>query len=287
MSWQKFSDRARESRKVRQSSPAAITLWFACGNWCSEHTTDGFLSKDEIFEAWRPMYPFDHKVAAAECVDRGLLRDHGTHYEVHDYLEFNPSKEQLETKKAADTRRAAAYRSRKKTLEKLGIVTRDNPERHASDDPCESTPTSAAESVANSNAEDVTRDNPGITLPRPVPIPTRSEERESALDLLDNQPWVRLGKIYKTLHDSELDGARNPRLYDDQRILSADNNQFRKLYELTQTEAKRTGVGERAVFEAATRAFLRDEGQRKKGLKLAFFAADFHIYVDRAVEVAS
>lgn len=291
MPWQKFSDRARESRKVRRSSPFAITLWFACGNWCSEHRTDGFLAKEELFEAWRPLYPFDHKAVAAECCERGLLIDHGTHYEVHDYLEFNPTKDKLDAKRASDTRRAAAYRSRQNTLKKLGIVTRDNGVRHAANDSAESTPSDEKQSdppLLTTTASTARHAPPS----RPDPVPSRSEEeRESALDnpeLEDSVAWVRLGKLYKSIFDSEQAGSRNPRLYDDQRIGSADARFFIRLSKLVTAESARCGLGERQVFDAAARAFLRDDGQRKKGFKLAFFADDFTLYVDRSdIEAAS
>jgi hypothetical protein len=99
--------------------------------------------------------------------------------------------------------------------------------------------------------------------------------------------WIRLGKIYQQLHDAEQEGARNPRPYDEQRITSTDSRPFRKLYELTKTEAARSGIGERQIFTSAARAFLRDEKQRAKGLVLEFFARDFATYVDRSLEAAS
>lgn len=140
----------------------------------------------------------------------------------------------------------------------------------------------------NENGSADMSDSPA-RVPTRNPDPTRpDQESESALAELVVRPSVRLGNIYKNLHDAELEGVRNPRLYDEQRISSSDYKHFRRLYELTQAESKRTGAGERVVFEAAARAFLRDDSQRKKGLKLAFFADDFHLYVDRSdIEAAS
>ncbi len=166
MSWQKFDDRARESRKVRRATPEAITLWWAVGNWCCEHKTDGFIAKDELPDAWRPVgYRFDHAAAARACVDVGLLIDHGDQLEVHDFLEFNPSKEESDLRKNEAAKRARAYRARLRALKNgedpasvtLYVTQRDERERHA---------------------DDVTRD-PSTTRHAPSvpsrPVPSRSE----------------------------------------------------------------------------------------------------------------
>ena len=99
---------------------------------------------------------------------------------------------------------------------------------------------------------------------------------------------MRLGRHYQQLVDSEQEGVRNPRLYDEQRITSTDSKQFRKLLELVTAEAARGGNGPKQIFEAAALAFLRDEKQRVKGHVLEYFVRDFTRYVDRsALEEAS
>lgn len=118
------------------------------------------------------------------------------------------------------------------------------------------------------------------------------QEREIAREQSETRelpaPWIRLGKIYKSIYDVEQEGSRKPRMYDDQRILSTDAKAFQRLYDLTKAEAERCGIGDRQVFEAAARAFLRDESQKKKGFVLHFFANDFSTYVDNSdIEAAS
>ena len=116
----------------------------------------------------------------------------------------------------------------------------------------------------------------------------RREESESAREADALLPWVRLGAHYRALYDAEQAGARNPRLYDTQRITSKDSKQFRELLELVNAEATRSGASPPMVFEAAAKAFLRDEKQQKKGLVLAYFVSDFTRYVDRSdLEAAS
>lgn len=124
MVWQKFSDRARESRKVRRASPDAIVLWWAVGNWCSEHGTDGVIPPDEITDAWRPVgHAFDHGAAAKECLERGLLEVVDGGYYVHDFLKFNPSREDLADDSRSNAKRQALWRDRQRTID--AIIARD------------------------------------------------------------------------------------------------------------------------------------------------------------------
>jgi len=96
--------------------------------------------------------------------------------------------------------------------------------------------------------------------------------------------FVRLGKIYQALYNQEQEGTRNPREYDEQRITSCDARQFISLVELVRVESKRTDVGQRALFEAAARAFLRDPKQRTKGHVLEFFVRDFAHWAEHAAD---
>lgn len=193
MSWQKFTDRARENRKIRRSSPEAITLWWAVGNWCCEHKTDGFIDKDDLADAWRPLgRKFDHEKAAKECVQRGLFVDHGTAYEVHDFLEYNPSKEQEDDRKAKDARRAASYRARKAALKNLGqdrsitaLVTRDEMRDEVRDGTRDSTSDEARDAGRDSHvtsrerhADDAAGDPSGVRHALPLrPASTRFEDQ--------------------------------------------------------------------------------------------------------------
>jgi hypothetical protein len=124
----------------------------------------------------------------------------------------------------------------------------------------------------------------------------RSEESESAREpelkaivAVEEVPgWIKLGRHYQQLHDAEQEGTRNPRPYDEQRITSTDSKQFRRLLELVNAEAARSGGGPKQIFEAAALAFLRDSKQREKGLVLSYFVSDFTRYVDRSgMEAAS
>lgn len=192
MSWQKFSDRARESRKVRKAPLDAVGFWWTAGNYCAEHQTDGFIAKEDIADVYRPLgHSVNHNALAAKCVSHGLFVDHGSYFEIHDFLEFNPSKEDQDKKKLSDAKRAAAYRAREKALKKRGIesvVTRDGVRDELSD--------GVRDGVGDATRDDGvthderhagpdTRDPSGVRhappVPsRPVPDPPRFSESERA-----------------------------------------------------------------------------------------------------------
>lgn len=184
MGWQKFSDRARESKKIRAASPEEITLWWALGNYSCEHNLDGFVAKSDLTDAWRPIgRRFNHAAVAEKCVESGLLLDHGDHYEIHDYLEYNPSKEQIEEKKKKDAKRAATYRARQNTLKKLGIrqpVTSDVTHDVTHDESCDE-PRDVTGDVQRTSSERHASSRAHARASRPVPTrPVPIAERESA-----------------------------------------------------------------------------------------------------------
>lgn len=120
MVWQKFSDRARESRKIRSCSDSAFRLWWAIGNWCSEHETDGYIPKGEVKDAWRPLARkrFRYAECCQELVEIGLLEDHETAFKVHDFEQFNPPKVVLEQRRSGGRERVSRHRSRQKEQQK-------------------------------------------------------------------------------------------------------------------------------------------------------------------------
>lgn len=189
MSWQKFSDRARESRKVRRASSDAIVLWWAIGNWCCEHKTDGFIAKDEVEDAWRPIgRRFPYSAALQNALQVGLLTDHGDHYEVHDFLEFNPSKEQDDERKQRDAKRAAAYRARQKTLNTLGTksgITELVTANVTRDDACDEARDSHG-TARERHTADVTGDPSGVRhapFDPTRPVPSRKEGGGEHVDM--------------------------------------------------------------------------------------------------------
>jgi len=273
MAWGRMDDKFHRNRKVRElrrskGGKEALADWTFWWSWClDDPELTGIVPLDELSGS-------DLK-SAELLVKAGLWDRVEGGYKFHDFHEYNPTREKIAKKRDADRERIA---SKKPHSVETEPVSESHPIRTR---------------VANdSQANDVrfAGDSPprdAHARPNPSqPIP----ESESALAEISDRSlvWARLGKIYQEVYDAEQEGARNPRLYDEQRILSSDSKQFRKLVELVKTEAKRSGIGERQVFVAAAQAFLRDPRQREKGLVLEFFTRDFTLYVDRSdIEAAS
>jgi hypothetical protein len=270
-----MDDKFHRNRKVRElrsskGGKEALGDWAFWWSWClDDPELTGIVPFAELKGS---------ELKSAELLVKAGLWDRvDVGYRFHDFDEYNQTIDRIKKKREADRARVAAKRSAGHDEESESVASESQATnlRVASESQV-SRPTVASESR-------LARD-PGPARPGP-------EERESALveisDLDDSLVWVRLGKFYKSIYDSEQEGTRNPRPYDEQRICSSDSKHFIAICKLVQAEAKRCELGERQVFESAARAFLRDDSQRAKGFKLAFFVCDFLVYVDRSLEVAS
>lgn len=254
MTWFKVDDSFYSHPKVVQLSLSARGLWVTAGSWCADHETDGFVpdAMIRVFGA--------KKRTADELESATLWKKVDGGWKFHDWEKYQPTAGDLDKKREKTREKLRSWRSRNQVTNHGG----------------------------NGVTNEVSNAAPDPT--RPDPLREERARAREAPDLRAVEPdtaWIRLGRLYQQLHDSEQEGSRNPRPYDEQRITSCDAPRFRKLHELTKAEAARSGVGERLVFGAAATAFLRDPKQREKGYVLEFFARDFHIYVDRTMEAAS
>lgn len=104
MTWVRLDDGYPGSRKVKRLSDAAFRLDIQAICWCSEHLTDGFVPDDEIEDdvGRRIKKP---RAAAAELVASGRWEEVEGGWSIHDYLVYNPSREDVLAKRAADARR--------------------------------------------------------------------------------------------------------------------------------------------------------------------------------------
>lgn len=105
MSWAKFDDMFPWHRKVRRLSDAAFRLHTTAIMFASRDETDGLITLEDIDEM--PGIKSRDK-SIAELVKRRLWEETEDGWEVHDYLDYNPSAEQQ-----ARARAAAAERQRK------------------------------------------------------------------------------------------------------------------------------------------------------------------------------
>lgn len=105
MTWVKLDDQFAFHPKAASAGPEAMWLYVAGLCWCSQHLTDGRIPKATV-----PILAAVKRTTAAKLVEVGLWDDHGDAYEVHDYLEFQPSKAKVEADREAARKRQENFR---------------------------------------------------------------------------------------------------------------------------------------------------------------------------------
>lgn len=139
MTWVRFDDQASIHRKVAPLDDATYRLWREAIEWCSRNTTDGRIAAKELAGTSKRA----SKARARVLVDQGLWHDAGHHCDspkcppsgvdgwlIHDYLDYQPSKEQVTAEREAKAERTRRWRDRKT----------GGPSRDASPDPSQDAP---------------------------------------------------------------------------------------------------------------------------------------------------
>lgn len=108
MSWAKLDDRYDDNRKIKRAwrrNRAAVGLHAMAITYCSRHRTDGVVDIDWLEERL-PAEKERAKVIGV-LVDGGLFEPvDAEHWRVHDYLDYNPSRQARD--EASDAARNAA-----------------------------------------------------------------------------------------------------------------------------------------------------------------------------------
>ncbi len=105
MSWFHLDDNFPDHRKVAGLSDAAFRLHVAGLAYCSRGLTDGIIPADDVPRLVRRYKPS----ARTELVDGGLWVESLGHYLIHDYLDWNDSRERVMEKRQKAAKRRAAY----------------------------------------------------------------------------------------------------------------------------------------------------------------------------------
>ncbi|MEU3851770.1 hypothetical protein [Streptomyces sp. NPDC029554] len=110
MPWVKLDDRFPSHRKVALLTDRAFRLHVSAICWCSENLTDGRITDREL--------PLVAKVRGVKATAQQLQKaglwdriDGG--WEIHDYLDFNPSREQVLAERKKNAERQERFRRRK------------------------------------------------------------------------------------------------------------------------------------------------------------------------------
>ena len=157
MPWTKIDDQFYDHPKVVAAGPLGIAL-FVCGlSYCSRHLTDGFISTIQV----RRLIDIDDpRVIAEKLIAVGLWERRDGGYQVHDYLDYNPSRARIEA-----TRRARAEAGREGGL-RSGEARRKQTEGEAKTGAKQAS--SKEEANVKQNAKQKRTPSPS---PSPDPIP--------------------------------------------------------------------------------------------------------------------
>ncbi len=105
MAWVRLDEEFAEHPKLANAGPLAGMMQVAALCYCNRHLTDGFIPRgqvpklivcDGLFrERDGKIQPITWRDVVQDMIDGGLWREVEGGYQIHDYLEFQPSKEDV------------------------------------------------------------------------------------------------------------------------------------------------------------------------------------------------
>jgi hypothetical protein len=175
MPWFKIDDGFHCHTKVMAAGTPAIGLYVRCGSWAAQQTSDGIVPKSVA-----RMYGTAHMIRA--LIDAGLWHEKGHDCEscpqvdaksiaIHDYLQFNPSRNTVYSEREAKTERQRRWRENR----------RANAQLKDGEAPFEAVPGDAGVDASTPPSVDASVDPPVEPAPtRPDPTPTTTSSSEEA-----------------------------------------------------------------------------------------------------------
>ncbi len=107
MAWARLDDTLPVHPKVRALSDAAFRLYICAICWSNLHLTDGYVPSDQLrylSDVRRP------RLCVDQLVQAGLWEDAKDGWQIHDYLEYQPSAEKVQQEREAKRKRQAKWR---------------------------------------------------------------------------------------------------------------------------------------------------------------------------------
>lgn len=105
MAWFKVDDNFYDHPKVDELSLAAVGLWLLTGTYCARQLTDGFIPTRRIEKLGG-----NNDAVIAELVSAGLWDEADGGYQFHDWGEYQPTKDSVESKRESDRERKRRQR---------------------------------------------------------------------------------------------------------------------------------------------------------------------------------
>lgn len=114
MAYAKFDDGFADHPKVRNLSDAAYRMHSSGILHCARWLTDGLITREVLPDLLRRSGVKKRDRALAELLASGLWREHaselGAVYEIHDYLDWNDSRAQVEHRRERNADRLRKWR---------------------------------------------------------------------------------------------------------------------------------------------------------------------------------
>jgi hypothetical protein len=126
MSWARIDDSFPEHPKIQRISDKAYRLHVNALCYCNRNLTDGVLSTAAVRAQKTAIRATKRHVE--ELVDGALWGPLTGGYEIHDFLEWNPSAAVVKRKRAEARERMEAHRSRERSLEHSGERSQNVPD---------------------------------------------------------------------------------------------------------------------------------------------------------------
>jgi hypothetical protein len=218
MGWVRIDDNAPHHRKMLTAGPAACWLWVCGLAYCQRMICDGFIPNEAL-----PMLGVGNwKKPAGFLVSSGLWHKVEGGYQIHDYLDWNATKDereaQMERKRQQTLDRVQRHRSKRYTEDSNAPVTRvtksdvTHSPLHSSPTPLHSTPTPTASRASAPlvmsplQYERLSEKNAFVGARLRIPHVLHGELRNK---LGGDNPETRLQAWYSTL-DEEAERTREP-----------------------------------------------------------------------------
>lgn len=103
MTWFRLDDSFYSHPKVLKAGNEAVGLYVRCGTYAAAHVTDGFVDRSVVTL-------YGSEALAARLVDAGLWHRTRGGWNIHDYLDYNPSREAVEKERKAKAERQKRWR---------------------------------------------------------------------------------------------------------------------------------------------------------------------------------
>lgn len=186
--WAKISVDFFDHPKVANLSPADRDRFLQLVTYCAKFLTDGEITRDQIGTRWGQKWsrcvPLLDRLLTAGLVDYGSADDR---YVIHDFCEWQETREQAESRRQANRERQQVFRERKKTTRKSPRVTPlSNGDRNAV--------SNAAREEKSKSLSYGERDLRVSSEPEPSPLAQSQTKREVPLvDLMErtDNPMLR------------------------------------------------------------------------------------------------